>query len=152
MARQEVGNITLEGARIIFRNFAGEASKYNRKGDRSFGVIIDDPDLAAQLSDDGWNVKILKPRDEDDRASYYLNVKVAFGNYPPEIYMVTSRNKNALDEETIGLLDTADIKFADIIIRPYSYDVQGQQGIAAYVKRLYVVIEEDHLAEKYAHL
>ena len=69
------GNITIENARLIFRDFTGEKNKYNN--DRTFGVVLD-PEFADKLENDGWNVKRLAPREEGDEPLCFLTVKVVF--------------------------------------------------------------------------
>lgn len=150
MDKKQIDNIKIEGARIIFRNFSGKPDKFNPQGGkRGFNVIIDDMKVADKLAADGWNIKMLNPRDESEEPTPFLPVKVNYGAVSPTIYMITKRNKTLLNEDTIGLLDNADIENVDIIIRPYQYDVRGEQGVAAYVKTMYVVIREDEFADKY---
>lgn len=148
-------NIKIEGARLIFKNFQGKRTEYNDGGNRNFGVLLTD-ELAHQLEEDGWNVKY-RPARDDDPDHYeqpWLSVKIKFDPYPPIAVLINSKGKKRLDEETIGQLDWSYIKNCDLIIRPYNYPAIKSRpaGVSAYLKAIYVTIQEDDLALKYADI
>jgi hypothetical protein len=146
---RKVDNIVIENAQIMFRNFSGNPGKFNAEGKRNFCVVIPNDEMANTLEQDGWNIKWTKPRDDGEDPKPYLPVAVNYGVMPPKIYMITANNKNLLNEDTVGSLDYAEIKNIDIIIRPYCWEVNGKFGVKAYVKNMYVTIEEDYFADKY---
>lgn len=143
-------NLVLEDVRITHRNFAGKEGMYNREGDRNFSVLLDDPKLVDVMIKDNWNVKFLKPREEGDEPQPYIGVSVNFRGRPPRIVMITSRGRTELGEDQCELLDYADIRQVDLILRPYDWNVNGKTGTKAYLKSLFVTIEEDALELKYA--
>lgn len=141
-------NLVIENATILFRNFSGEASKYNRKGDRNFCVYLD-PETASALKNDGWTIRYTKQRDEDDIPRPYMQVKVSFDNIPPQIILVTRKNKKALNDSNVEMLDWAELERVDLIIRPYNWSVDGKHGVKGYLKTGYFTIVEDEFAERY---
>lgn len=147
----------MENARLIFRNFEGREEKYNRKGDRNFGLIIEDTEVAQQLAEDGWNIKELTPKNNDDyddtpEVIYWLPVTVRFDNVPPKVMLVTRRKKTRLNEENINTVDYANIAKVDLTVTPYDWEVNSKSGTKAYLQTMYVTINEDEFADKYADL
>lgn len=144
--------VLLEECRIIFRNFSGAEGKFNPAGKRNFNVILGSEEAEMMLAD-GWNVKYLQPREEGDEPLPRLEVEVKWSSNPrsapPRIYMLTSRGKTSLDEETVGILDWAEIAKVDLTIRPYEWEVNGRSGVKAYLKTIFVHIVEDELELKY---
>lgn len=140
--------IKFENATLMFRNFSGKAGEYNPAGRRNFCVLVDD-DFAKELAKDGWNVRMLTPKDDADAPQPYLPVAVTFNKYPPKIIVIRNGIKTAIKEEDVHILDWAEFETVDLILSPYNWTVQGKSGVKAYLKTMYAVVIPDEFAEKY---
>lgn len=146
--------VTMEDVQIIFRNFSGRAGMYNKEGDRSFAVKLT-PEWAEELTSRGWNVKYLRPREEDEAPQPYISVKINFdGPRPPKVFMISpsTKKRTQMDEGTVEMLDYVDILQVDVILNPYHYNVNNKAGISVYLDSIYVTIIEDALAVKYDNM
>jgi hypothetical protein len=150
---QKDNTVLMEGVQIIFRNFAGREGQYNREGDRNFAVLLDEQ-VAHDMAEDNWNVKWLRPRNEEEGETpqAYLPISVNFKGRPPRIVLVTSRGRTNLDESQVEMLDWVDIINVDLIVRPYEWTVNQKSGVKAYLQSIYVTIDEDPLEIKYSEL
>lgn len=153
MARKVEENARIDNARILFRNFAGEErAPFNKAGDRNFCVVLE-PEVAEGMANAGWNVKTTTPREEGDAPLHYIQAAVSYKNRPPNIYMLTRNGRTRLDEDTVVVLDYADIAKVDVILNPYNWEVPGSgSGVKAYVKTMFVDLVEDELEKKYADI
>lgn len=142
--------VTIENARLAFRNFSGKETAYNADGRRNFCVLLDE-EAGENLTRLGWAVKWLQPREEGDEPQAYIKVNVSYKTTPPEVYMINSAGKTILNEDGIHVLDWVEFVNVDLIISPYNWDVNGKQGVSAYLKKMYATIAEDELAKKYAN-
>ena len=148
MARTDVPNISIDNAQIRFRNFTGEPTKFDKAGGkRTFSVILD-AEMADKLRDDGWNVKSWEP-DGADEPIYHLPVEISYKIYPPKVWMISGNKKTMLQEDTISALQYAEFTKVQLIIRPYCWEVNGKSGSKAYVKAMYVTIEDDEFEKEY---
>jgi len=141
-------NLSVENAKILFRNFAGRGGQFNPEGRRNFCVLLDF-EKGTKLQEEGWKVKWAKQRDPDEDPQAYLPVAVSYDHIPPKIVMITSSKQTLLDESNVMVIDTAEIKNVNLIIRPYNWDVNGQKGVKAYLKTMYIELEEDEFAYLY---
>lgn len=149
--------LNIEHADIGFRNFVGEEGPYNKSGDRSFVVFLDD-ELAAELEAEGWNIKWPKENDkidpEEDERRPYFQVTISFKYYPAKVYLINDDNPDnpsveMIEEEAVGMLDWAELSNVDLVIRPYNWTMQGNSGVKAYLKAGYFTLVSDEFAKKY---
>lgn len=138
--------LQIDDARIVYRNFSGIGSKFNREGDRNFAVVIDDQEVVDALLDQGWNVKIKPPRDVDDEPFMFLPVKVKFNDRGPNVYLKSGRNMVKLGEEEVSCLDDMDILSVDMDVRPFDWEVNGKTGRTAYLQSIRVTQDLDRFA------
>lgn len=160
MARQNNRDFTLEKVQIRLRNFEGKAGMYNAEGQRNFIVILpDDQQGIDALLDAGIPVKQFKPREDDEPGTIppsFIKVKVNIDNDPmPRFVTVTDGGKTTLpaNQETMIVLDWADIIEADVILNPYNWELSdGKTGVSVYLKAGYFRINEDDLEKKYSNV
>lgn len=140
------GILLIDNATIIYRNFSGAPSKFNREGDRNFAVTIPEEEMAEALASEGWNVKVKPPREEGDKPFMYLPVKVKFNNRGPNVYLKSGKSQNKLDEAAVGIIDMIDILNVDLNIRPYDWEVNGKEGRTAYLQSMLIEQYVDRFA------
>lgn len=138
----------VEDATIIFGNFSGKKDKFNSEGNRHFSVVLS-PEQAEELTAEGWNVKVLDAR-EDEEPLIFIRVFVRFDIRPPRITTITSSGRHLLDEDTVAALDSMDISKVDLMVSGYEWELNGKAGIKPYLKTMFVTVDEDILQRKYA--
>lgn len=155
MANRVERILEIPNAHIFYRNFSGVEKKYNPAGSRNFCVeipedtMVDDVPLYQVLLEEGWNVRLMPPRNEGDAPMHYIQVNVSYKNVPPNIWLIAGRRKTRLDEGSVDSLDYAEIKTVDLVINPYNWE-PGR--VKAYLKTMYIEIVQDAFADKWAAL
>jgi hypothetical protein len=149
MATEET--LLFENAEFMYRpNFSGRAGMYNDEGEREISIKVDETRV-DELIAAGWNIKRGKDAEGNKgQGEAYLPVEVSFKFREPRIIQITSRGGTPLDQDLCGLLDAADIKFFDVIVRAYDWNVNNTSGRKAYLKTFVATIDEDYLEQKYA--
>lgn len=151
------GKLILEDVDLIrpMRNFAGREGRFNDEGNRNFAIRLPRERFdIEQMIKDGWNVKFFRAREDGEEPDAFLKVSVSYRVRPPEVILVTDegRIQTPLDEDSIGVIDYADIESADVIVNPYHWTARGESGIKAYLEKVWVNVREDKLTRKYRQL
>jgi hypothetical protein len=161
----EIARIDVEHAlpALMFCNFEGRETRdrntgriYNKEGDQNFCIAIPE-ELAADLTAEGWNVKVYT--DADGESVSFLKVKINWHpskpEYIPEMYTSTNRNtgerkKTPLDEETSKLINVSTLKDIDVSIRRGVYkDDDGNWKPTPRLAGAWATISQSYLADKW---
>ena len=108
--------------------------------------------VAEEMKADGWNIRFLEPREESEQRRAFMQVAVSYKNRPPKVVLISSRGQTMLEEDKINMLDWAEIDNVDLTINPSRWDVNGNKGIKAYLRSIYVTIVEDELDQLYSNV
>lgn len=147
------GILQVDHARLIFKNFKGEESKFNRAGERNFAIVIESKEQYDALLNDvskagvPWNVKEKPAREEGDEPFRYLSVKVKFNEHGPQAYLISGNAKTKLTDSSVAILDDVEILDVCLDIRPYDGEINGKPYRSAYLKAIQVVQEVDRFAD-----
>lgn len=149
--RQDDGKYLIDQARIMFRNFEGKPGQFNAAGQRNFHVLLT-PEMEQVLLADGFNVKYLKQREEDEVPQGHLKINVKMdSNIPPKIFIVTSKGRRQLTVDMLQMVDWADFANIDLIFSRYKRDwPDGRTTVTAYLTTFFGTIREDELELRYA--
>lgn len=146
------GVLQIDDARIIWQNFSGRVTEYNREGKRSFNLIIETQEQYDALVAEGWNVRIKESRYEGEPPLMVLPVKVNFNQYGPNIYLISGKNRQKLNPDTVGILDNMEYANIDMDINPRDSVVNGKEFRTAYLQGMEITqdFSRDRFAARYA--
>ena len=146
--------VIVENGKFIFdTNFAGDPKKDRFGSDeRKDNLVITAIDLARELIDDGFNVRLTKPRVGEEEGfvpRYFVKVKLNYkSTWPPKVYLVTDEDKSVLlDEESVACLDDIWVDRVNAVLNRY----EGPNGKSLYVKSMevYQKVDDDPISAKY---
>lgn len=153
----ENGDLSVEGAVIMYRNFEGRPTQFNAKGGkRTFNVVLSEP-VANELKELGWNIREKAPRDVDEDWLYTTEIVInTESKFPPKVFLCSDRNghkrMSQLEPETLKILDTGEFSNIDLIIHPYQHARDAKYQYKGYLKTLYAMQSENvDFAGKYAN-
>ena len=162
------GNLNVENAVLLFKNFAGEPTRVNPAGGkRTFNLVLNQ-EYAEKLHAQSWNVKAREVKDqiaEDERAltvnfdtymqqhqgqfdhvMFFTEIVVNENSeFPPKIYKVSEFN----GEKTMAIippdqwyrLDKEQLMNVDLVIHPYTHgrSIANPDAKKGYLKTLYAM-------------
>ena len=136
-------------AKIFGRNFGG--TKFDPKGGkRSFCMMIEDPNMEAELTAQGIELKYTKVRKEGEEPKPYVVVQVNFeSKVPPVVQVIADGHITKMTEDVISELDYVEVQKADVVINTGHWVYNGREGNSVYLKTLYLTIVRDQFASDY---
>ena len=144
--------VVVEDTKFIFKtNFEGNPdndTKYHSKTRK--GNILIPADLAKELADDGYNVKVTRPKEGEEEGfipKYFVSITLNYDSElaqdrPPKVYLVSGNAKpRLLDRDTVKIIDNIYVTNVNVTLeKTYlkSYDRK-----VLYIRTMYVQQDVD---------
>jgi hypothetical protein len=148
------GNIRVENAILLFRNFSGKPTNFNPQGGkRTFSLCLP-KDWADTLRADLWNVK--ERQLDDGEVIYHTEIVVNENSqYPPHLYLLSEfmgkKTLNLLLPEQYKKLDQDMIVSLDMEIHPFEHGRGTPGSKKGYLKNLWATLQSvNDFGGKYA--
>jgi hypothetical protein len=149
MAKPHYEPIVIQDAKLLFPNFAGIATQYNKPGDRNSCVLIDD-DLANQLAAIGWNIRIGKSTDPDIVPGKFISFTVNMNaKFPPRLWLIRhGRRPELMAPEDFNILDFARYQSVSLKINQYIWNEKPQK-VSGFLEEGFFELMPDPLRDRY---
>jgi len=138
------GDLEVEGAGIIFKNFSGAPTEFNPAGGKRTFALVLPRELADDLAEEGWNIRRRPAKDEGDEDMLYTEIVVNMNSmYPPKLHLLfrygDSEKMRLLHEDELFELDENIITDIDLIVHPFAHGRSNSAGstVKGYLKTLY---------------
>jgi hypothetical protein len=162
-----------ENARIMWPNFGGVKSEFNREGKRQFSLRLapegpvcaintpqgEQPLTVEDLLAHGLRLRRLKPTYEGENPDWTLDVELRyskeFPKFDPKVIFITrdasgNQKHSRLDEGLVYLVDESEILYADVTIRIHNWGpIQGDFGRKAHLREAAIEVYQNLVARKY---
>lgn len=141
-------NISIEGARVRYRDLSGKPSDYNKNGQRNITIELDMED-ALTLKDMGFNVRFPEVGpDGDERAPLFKIIVSKFS----KVYRVNSERQSIreLHEDEVTDLQAYRLRNVDLTFYGRDYEIGKRVVRSAYLISGYFDVEETYFDKKYS--
>ena len=154
ITRMVDGNIRIENAVLMFRNFSGSPTNFNPQGGkRTFSLCLP-KEWADILRQDLWNIK--ERQLDDGEVIYHTEIVVNEKSmYPPHLYLLSEfmgkKTMTLLQPEQYRKLDQDMIVGLDLEIHPFEHGRGGPGTKKGYLKNLWATLQSvNDFGGKYA--
>lgn len=158
--------LELTGVELRKRNFRGEVTDMNERGNRTCLVVLgqqhardlgfrDIQDMVDGLKADGWVIKRFNATEENDEPDAYMPATaVYYDDNQSNIFLRTrsSRRATLLNKDTVKQIDRADILDVNVILEQHYYNSHGREGFNNRIKSMEVTIDEDAISSRNSYL
>lgn len=141
-------NISIEGARVRYRDLSGKPSDYNKNGQRNITIELDMEDALA-LQELGLNVRFPEVGPDGDERAPLLKIIVSKFS---KVFRVNSERQTMreLREDELSDLQAYRLRNVDLTFYPRDYEIGKRKITSAYLSKGFFDVEETYFDKKYS--